>query len=204
MARVFYEVEIARAALRELRGGGVPAKLAACWGLEYDEELGDASIGWVVPLLEYEKLTPRQQALCEVFGAALAVARVAQRRRDHVQDVAERAMRSVLEERVDAVLEAPKCERERQADRGRRKGYRVARDLSRLMYRTHLGNGGRRAAAAFARDLRDQWMPAAPDAFGLEPALSVAVRLPSLESVTDWLKPLEPNTVRRKRGRPRK
>lgn len=204
MARVCFEAGLARRALKELRAGGVSPRVAACFGLCYEPELGTAHAEWLVPLAAYEALTGRQRALCMLAGAALAVAREAQRRAGWLQDPRERAMREELGRLNEEVFGAADRERERQGELGRRHGYANARELARRLYLTHLaGDVPHLPAPDFAR-LLEPFMRAAPERFGLRRNLRLQPILPPLATVADWLRPIEPPALRRGRGRPRK
>ena len=204
MPRVWFEAGLARRALRELRAGGVSPRVAAGFGLRYEPELGSAHAEWLVPLAEFEALTARQRALCMLTGAALAVAREAQRRAGGLQDPRERAMREELGRLAEGVFGAADRERERQGELGRRHGYADARELARRLYLTHLaGDVPHLPAPDFAR-LLEPFMRAAPERFGLRRNLRLQPILPQLATVADWLRPIEPPALRRGRGRPRK
>ncbi|MBP7712501.1 MAG: hypothetical protein KA217_08575 [Gammaproteobacteria bacterium] len=204
MPRVWFEAELARRALRELRAQGVSPRVAACFGLCFEPELWSAHAEWLVPLAEYEDLTDRQRALCMLAGAALAVAREAQRRAGPLQDPRERAMREELGRLNEEVFGAADRERERQGELGRRHGYADARELARRLYLTHLaGDVPHLPAPDFAR-LLEPFMRAAPERFGLRRDLLLRPKLPPLATVADWLRPIEPPALRRGRGRPRK
>ena len=204
MARVWFEAGLARRALKELRAGGVSPRVAACFGLCYEPELGTAHAEWLVPLAAYEALTGRQRALCMLAGAALAVAREAQRRAGPLQDARERAMREELARIEWEAFGAADRDRERQGELGRRHGYADARELARRLYLTHLaGDVPHLPAPDFAR-LLEPFMRAAPERFGLRRNLRLQPILPPLATVADWLRPIEPPALRRGRGRPRK
>lgn len=204
MPRVWFEAGLARRALRELRAGGVSPRVAAGFGLCYEPELGSAHAEWLVPLAEFEALTARQRALCMLTGAALAVAREAQRRAGPLQDARERAMREELARIEWEAFGAADRDRERQGELGRRHGYANARELARRLYLTHLaGDVPHLPAPDFAR-LLEPFMRAAPERFGLRRNLRLQPILPPLATVADWLRPIEPPALRRGRGRPRK
>jgi len=137
-------------------------------------------------------------------GAALAVAREAQRRAGPLQDARERAMREELARIEWEAFGAADRDRERQGELGRRHGYAVARELARRLYLAHLAAGVRQKPAPdFARALVP-FMRADPERFGLWRDLLLQPILPQLATVADWLRPIEPPALRRGRGRPRK